>query len=73
MKKNTRPSIDGFIPRRSGSQLGDLHEREIEKPIDRSLHTGESTRQAAVGVAREVKTIGRADLDESLHSLDYPY
>lgn len=72
MKKNTRPSIDGFIPRRSGSQLGDLHEREIVKPIDRSLHTGESTRQAVVGIAREEKIIGRAELDESLRSLDDP-
>ncbi|MDB5159904.1 MAG: hypothetical protein JWO99_167 [Candidatus Saccharibacteria bacterium] len=70
--KNTRPSIDGFIPRRPGSQLGDLHEKEIEKPIDRSLHTGESTRQAVVGVAREEKIIGRSDLDESLRQLDDP-
>jgi anionic cell wall polymer biosynthesis LytR-Cps2A-Psr (LCP) family protein len=73
MKKNTRPSIDGFIPRRPGSQLGDLHLKDKETPIDRSLHTGETTRQAVVGVPRENKIIGsRADIDESLREIDDP-
>ena len=72
MTKNTRPSIDGFIPRRPGSQLGDLHEGDKEEPIDRSLHTGDSTRHAVVGVARENKVIGRSDIDESLREIDDP-
>jgi anionic cell wall polymer biosynthesis LytR-Cps2A-Psr (LCP) family protein len=70
--KNTRPSIDGFIPRRSGSQLGDLHEKDKEVPIDRSLHTEETARQPIVGVARENKVIGRSDIDDSLREIDDP-
>jgi len=72
MKKNTQPSIDGFIPRRPGSQLGDLHLKDKEAPIDRSLHTGENTRQTLAGVAREDKLIGRSDIDDSLREIDDP-
>lgn len=70
MTKNTRPSIDGFIPRRPRSQLGDQHLGAREEPIDRSLHTGETTRQSVVGVPREDKLIGRSDIDESLREID---
>jgi len=69
MKNNRQPSIDGFIPRRPRAQLGDLHQGDKEKPIDRSLHTGNKARQS-VGVARENKIIGRDDLDESLREID---
>lgn len=72
MTKNSRPSIDGFIPRRPGSQLGDLHEGDKEEPIDRSLHTGDSTRHAVVGAPRENKLIGRSDIDDSLREIDDP-
>jgi len=70
MKRTTRPSIDGFIPRRTGTQLGELHQREKAVPIDRSLHTGDTTRQAVIGVPREQKIIGRTDIDESLREID---
>lgn len=70
MKKNTRSSIDGFIPRRPGSQLGDLHAKGQEAPIDRSLHTGDTSRQPLVGVTRDDKLIGRSDIDESLREID---
>jgi len=75
--KNNKPSIDGFIPRRAGSQLGDLHDlknpdRAVE-PIDRSLHTGESTSPILVGVPREDKIIGtKNDISESLREIDDP-
>ena len=72
MKQRSHTSIDGFIPRRAGSQLGDLHERERETPIDRSLHTGDNTRGVALGLARKDKLIGRSDLDESLRGIDQP-
>jgi len=67
--KRPNTSIDGFIPRRSSNQLGDLHKGEEEKPIDRSLHTGETTRQT-VGVPRESKLIGRSELADSLREID---
>ena len=69
MKSNKRPSIDGFVPRRQSTQLGNLHQGDKEQPIDRSLHTGNKTRQS-VGVARETKLVGRHDIDESLREID---
>lgn len=75
MKKNA-PSIDGFIPRRPGSQLGELHDlKDVDKavaPIDRSLHTGDNYSTELVGTPRVGKEIGRDDLDESLRSIDDP-
>lgn len=72
--KNNKPSIDGFIPRRPGSQLGDLHKTKnldaAVEPIDRSLHTGDNRKNEQVGVARKGKEFGRTDLDESLREID---
>jgi LCP family protein required for cell wall assembly len=74
--KNNKPSIDGFIPRRPGSQLGDLHtmknpDKAVE-PIDRSLHTGDNATSSIVGVPRDDKLIGRNDIDELLRGIDDP-
>ncbi len=73
MKKNT-PSIDGFIPRRPGSQIGDLHSlKDVDKaiaPIDRSLHTGDNMGAESLGTPRIGKEIGRDDIDESLREID---
>lgn len=71
--KNNRPSIDGFVPRRTSSQLGDLHHSKRPtvkaESIDRSLHTGNGVRQS-VGTARVNQAIGRSDIDESLREID---
>lgn len=72
MKKRTQTSIDGFIPRRPGAQLGSLHQHETETPIDRSLHTGDNEVADIIGAPREAKTIGRSDLDDSLRGIDEP-
>lgn len=72
MKKNSHNSVDGFIPRRPGAQLGSLHENEKESPIDRSLHTGDNLSRETVGVARENKLVGRSDIDDSLREIDDP-
>jgi len=69
MKNNRKPSIDGFIPRRSSTQLGNLHTGDKKESTDRSLHTGNKARQS-VGVARETKLVGRHDIDESLREID---
>lgn len=69
MKRNPQTSIDGFVPRRSGSQLGSQHVGDKVKPINRSLHTGDNARQT-VGVVRENKILGRTDIDESLREID---
>ncbi len=71
--KSKRPSIDGFVPRRGNSQLGDLHRntRPAVKTasVDRSLHTGNNVSQS-VGQARASRAIGRSDIDESLREID---
>jgi len=72
MTKRTQTSVDGFIPRRPGAQLGSLRENEKEEPIDRSLHTGDRTAREVVGTPRESKIIGRSDIDDSLREIDDP-
>lgn len=72
--KNKQPSIDGFVPRRVGSQLGELHTgkpiRVEANPIDRTLHTGDDEIQQPVGKVRMGQAIGRSDIDESLREID---
>ena len=71
MNKRSPTSIDGFIPRRPGAQIGDLHETEKEEPIDRSLHTSDNNvARGVVGVPRQNISIGRSDIDESLRDID---
>jgi len=71
--KNSRTSIDGFVPRRTGSQIGELHTNkrpsQRAKPIDRSLHTGSAVRET-FGQARAGQSIGRSDIDDSLREID---
>jgi hypothetical protein len=72
--KSKRASLDGFVPRRVGSQLGELHDTkklsalQVE-PISRDLHTGDS-QQEPVGTIRPGQAIGRSDIDESLRDID---
>lgn len=71
MKPKNQSSIDGFVPRRSGARLGDLHANEKPTSIARPLHT--STAKSAtetVGVARQGKVLGRGDIDDSLREID---
>ena len=73
---SNKSSIDGFIPRRTGSQLGDLHAMKnpdaAVKPIDRTLHTGDNATGDLIGSPRSGKVIGRSDIDESLREIDDP-
>jgi len=67
--KKQRTSVDGFIPRRSGGQIGDLHETAQKEATEQLLHTGESKR-TAIGEVRDEKLIGSDEIDESLRSID---
>ena len=63
--KNDRPSIDGFVPRRPRSRIGELqtlkHPEKETKSIDRSLHTGRSPASVKrIGVARSGFALGEA-------------
>ena len=70
MKKQNHSSVDGFIPRRQGAQLGDRHETEEATPIDRTLHTSNDSARQLVGAARPGRQIGRSDIDASLRDID---
>jgi len=72
--KSKRPSMDGFIPRRTGSELGDLHRHEeVDKTkqqvSSKLLHTGDGE-ENIIGVANKNQPIGRSDIDESLREID---
>lgn len=71
--KNKRPSTDGFLPRRTGSQLGEQHgsRRPAIKvgSAPSSLRTSSDVRQK-LGVARPNQAIGRSGIDKSLRAID---
>jgi len=71
--KDKQPSIDGFVPRRVGSQIGELHDTKRKvtatAPIDRTLHSGSNV-QEVVGTTTKRQAIGRSDIDESLREID---
>lgn len=76
MRKHTT-SIEGFIPRQPGSQLGGLHDSPLKKrsasqPVSRELKTdGETTlSKDTIGQPRKGRLIGRDDIDESLREID---
>jgi len=70
MKKNPN-SVDGFVPRRSGVELGDAHKKASRTPIQTpSAKPKQTSRRTAVGAARQDQLLGRSDIDESLRDID---
>lgn len=71
--KKQRPSIDGFVPRRSGDQLGNLHRQapsKAKKPTaKRELHTGDKLHRL---LDSERATLARSEIDASLRDIDQP-
>lgn len=67
-----RPSIDGFIPRQSGSRVGELHGvksvKSTTEPIRRLVHTNENSTQDRVGQPRVGREMEHSE-DEVLDSL----
>ncbi len=63
-------SLDGFVPRRPGSQLGELHEQpKVE--TSRFYQPDSPKREAEAPVLRRPNVgIARSDLDESLKGID---
>jgi anionic cell wall polymer biosynthesis LytR-Cps2A-Psr (LCP) family protein len=73
--KNKNSSLDGFVPRRPGDKLGDLHldsGRELlsEGPENKLLHTTGSDMVRALGDSDSGRGLGRSDIDESLKEID---
>lgn len=81
---NKKSSIDGFIPRRPGSQIGERHfETTSRTPVGRKQLKSEADLQGApIGVPRRGKEMTssapasnpvRSDIDDSLRELDEPH
>lgn len=75
--KNKNSSIDGFVPRRSNSQIGELHqiskhntnENEVSS---KQLHSNGHGISLGIGNSQNKKErqLGYSDIDESLKSID---
>lgn len=67
-----RSSIDGFIPRRSGSELGiDAFNNPSRKLYERKvLNTTGATTQRELGKENVGQGVGRSDIDDSLREID---
>lgn len=72
---NRKPSMDGFVPRRPGSQLGERHvgspERQQASPMGlRSAST--ASKEMPPVIQRSQLGIAKSDIDESLRGIDTP-
>jgi len=73
--KKKHSSLDGFIPRRPGNKLGDLHldgNQEVSSEIleNRPLHTTGGDMVTTLGDSETGRGLGRSDIDESLNEID---
>lgn len=72
--KKRQSSIDGFVPRRSGEQLGDLHRQTpaqaTETIAKRQLHTGDRLEHSLQ--KEESPRLSRSEINASLRDIDQP-
>lgn len=75
--KDKRSSVDGFITRQpgSGARIGGLHDHDSKKayldtPPNRDISATDAPDSRALGQSIQHRSLGRADLDESLRSID---
>ena len=73
MNKNNS-SIDGFIPRRPGSQVGERHVLNAysNTPARKELRSEDDLQNTAIGAPRPGRMMGRSDIDDSLNQIDDP-
>jgi anionic cell wall polymer biosynthesis LytR-Cps2A-Psr (LCP) family protein len=67
-------SIDGFIPRRPDSQVGERHVLNAtpSAPTRKELRSEDDLQKTALGTARPGRLMGRSDIDDSLNQIDEP-
>lgn len=73
MKKERQSSLDGFIPRRAGSELGERHQLgdTLNAPARKELQSEDDlTSDYTLGQPRPNKALGRSDIDDSLRDID---
>ncbi|OYW42055.1 hypothetical protein B7Z28_01850, partial [Candidatus Saccharibacteria bacterium 32-45-3] len=73
---NKKSSIDGFVPRRANSEMGERHVVNgayNAAPARKELRTEDDLQQVNhIGQARPDRELGRADITDSLNSIDDP-
>ena len=76
---NKKSSIDGFIPRRPDSQLGERHvvnasskNAATSAPRRKQLQSEDDLQNVALGTPRPGRVMGRSDIDDSLNQIDEP-
>ncbi len=74
--KRTRPSLDGFMPRRDSAQLGDHHDtqrKKIEKETTlhrQQLHTGKDIAVEDLSDRPKKTSLGTSSIRQSLEAID---
>lgn len=72
---NKKTSMDGFIPRRPNSQVGERHvlNASSSAPRRKELQSEDDLQQSTlIGVPREGRIMGRSDINDSLDQIDEP-
>ncbi len=80
MKSQRNSSIDGFVPRRAGSRLGDQHagksgdiKRRQPAPVPTGMRRpGQASVAATTPLTYSDRGLSRRDIDESLNSINVP-
>ena len=69
-----KPSIDGFVPRRPDSQVGERHvlNASMNAPRRKELQSEDDLQNTPIGTARPGRVVGRSDISDSLSQLDDP-
>jgi len=69
-------SVDGFIPRRPRTSMGELNQPKKQpapvQSVNRTLHTGANSSTERVGTPRRGQEISNIDINDSLRDLDEP-
>lgn len=73
--KKKKSSIDGFVVRRSGDRLGELHSKSkvnssFSVPENKSLHSTSDDTVRVLGQSQKGYGLDRSDIDRSLQSID---
>ncbi|MGB4420310.1 MAG: LCP family protein [Candidatus Saccharimonadales bacterium] len=71
--KDNKSNVEGFILRRPGDKLGDLHFRtdsNTRESLNKPISAGVSDSKRTIGGEQPSRAVGRAEIDESLSQID---
>lgn len=71
--KDNKSNVEGFILRRPGDKLGDLHIRtdlNSRESLNKPIFAGSSDTKRTIGDEQPSRAVGRTEIDESLSQID---